>query len=94
MGRRIKRFLGFWMVILGVLLITGWFVASFIAEEPDLLMGVACTIIGLPMTVFGWSMWRGNREVKEKSTAWTCEECGNKIRKDDKFCSKCGIEFE
>ena len=94
MGRSIIRSLGFWMVIVGVLLIIGWFIASFIADEPDLLMGAGCTIIGLPMTVFGWSMWRSNREAKKKSADWACEECGNEIHKNDKFCSKCGIEFE
>ena len=95
MGRSIKRFLSFWMAIGGVLLISYWFVTSSMAEEEvNMLLGAAYTFIGLLMTVFGWSMWRSNREAKKKSIEWACEECGNEIHKNDKFCSKCGIEFE
>ena len=94
MGRKIKRFLGFWLFILGVLLIVGWFISSFMAKEPDLFMGAGFTLLGLPMTVFGWSIWRSSREAKKKDTEWACDECGGEIRKKDKFCSKCGVEFE
>lgn len=94
MGRSIKSFLGFWMLIFGILLIAGWFIASFISNEPDLLIGTGCVFLGLLMTVFGWSMWRGNIEVKKKSPGWVCEECGNEIHKNDKYYSKCGIEFD
>ena len=95
MGRSIKRFLGFWMTIIGALLIAYWFISSFMAEEEiNLLLGAAYTFIGLILTVFGWHMWRSNREAKKKSPEWVCEECGNEIHKNDKFCSKCGIEFE
>lgn len=94
MGRKIKRFLGFWLFILGVLLIAGWFISSFMAKEPDLFMGAGFTLLGLPMTVLGWSMWRSSREAKKKDIEWACDECGGEIRKKDKFCSKCGVEFE
>jgi len=95
MGKSIKRFLGFWLAIGGVLLITWWFVSSFMAEEEiNLLLGAAFTFTGLILAVFGWHMWRSNIEAKKKNNVWFCEECGNKINKDDKFCSKCGIEFE
>jgi len=95
MGKSIKRFLGFWMTIIGALLIAYWFISSFMAEEEiNLLLGAAYTFIGLILTVFGWHMWRSNREAKKKSPEWVCEECGNEIHKNDKFCSKCGIEFE
>jgi cadmium resistance protein CadD (predicted permease) len=94
MIKGIKRFLGFWTALGGVLLIVWWFVSSFMAEEVNLLMGVASTIIGLPMAVFGWHIWKSNIEAKKKDEEWACEECGNKIHKNDKFCSKCGTEFE
>ncbi len=94
MVKTIKRYLGLLMVIGGVLLITWWFVSSFMAEEVNLLMGVASTIIGLPMTAFGWHMWRSNIEAKKGDKGWVCGECGNKVYKNDKFCSKCGSEFD
>ncbi len=36
---------------------------------------------------------KGIKEIKEDS-AWVCPECGVTIRENDKFCPKCGIEFE
>ncbi len=94
MVKTIKRSLGFLMAMGGILLITWWFISSFMAEEPDLLIGVGCTILGLLMTVFGWHIWRSNIEARKKDAGWVCEECGNKINENDKYCSKCGTEFE
>jgi len=95
MGKSIKKFLGFWMTIGGILITGYWFIASSMADEdPSLLLGAAYTFIGLLLAMFGWHIWRSNRESKKKDPGWVCEECGNKIDKNDKFCSKCGIEFD
>lgn len=96
MVKLIKRYLGALMVIGGVLLIAWWFISSFMAEAEDinLLIGVAYTFIGLLLSMFGWHMWRSNMKADEKGTGWICGECGNRVRKNDKFCSKCGAEFK
>ena len=95
MGKIIKKYIGSLMAMGGVLLIAYWFIASSMAEEEvNLLLGAVYIFIGLLLSVFGWHIWRSNREAKKKSPEWVCEECGNEIHKNDKFCSKCGIEFE
>ena len=95
MGKIIKKYIGSLMAMGGVLLIAYWFIASSMAEEEvNLLLGAVYIFIGLLLSVFGWHIWRSNRETKKKDSGWVCEECGNKIDKNDRFCSKCGIEFE
>ena len=95
MGKSIRRFLGFWMAIGGVLIVSYWFVTSSMAEEEvNMLLGAAYVFIGLILAVFGWHMWRSNIEARKKDAGWTCDECGNKISEKDKFCAKCGTEFE
>jgi Na+-driven multidrug efflux pump len=95
MGKSTKSFLGSLMSMGGVLLIAYWFIASYMAEEEvNLLLGAAYTFTGLILTLFGWHIWRSNREATEKGTGWVCGECGNKVYKNDKFCSKCGSEFK
>ena len=95
MVKLLKRYMGFLMTIAGFLLSAYWFVSSLMAEEePNLLLGAAYTFIGMIIAVFGWHMWRGNKEAIKRDSVWTCDECGNRISEKDRFCSKCGIEFE
>ena len=95
MVKMLKRYLGFLMAIGGILLVAYWFIASSMADEdPNLLLGAAYTFIGLILAMFGWHIWRSNREARKKDAGWVCEECGNKISEKDRFCSKCGTEFE
>ena len=60
--------------------------------EPILQTAIIGAIIGAFIgTAFGL-----HRTIEEKpaDTSLPCEECGSKVKENDKYCPKCGVEFE
>ena len=72
--------------------------------------GIGMGIIGLGMTTTGLIILSGNpksnktknnkgktskQNVRKTETELPiCDECGAEVQDNDKFCSKCGVEFE
>jgi hypothetical protein len=53
-------------------------------------------IIGAIIGAFIGTAFGLHRTIEKKptDTSVSCEECGGEVKENDKYCPKCGIEFE
>lgn len=79
--------------IVGVLLFAMvTLISNTLALEPIFQIAIIGATIGAFIgTAFGL-----HRTIEEKpaDTSLSCEECGSKVKENDRSCPKCGIEFE
>ena len=81
-----------WAIIGALVFAMVTLILNTLELEPILQTAIIGVIIGAFIgTAFGLHR---TIEKKPADTSLSCEECGSKVKENDKYCPKCGIEFE